>query len=151
MCGGHGELSFPYPDLCSSVFICGFSLSMARVLPFKRMPWRDRLAAVMAGRCPRCNAGRIFRGRLSMHPTCPTCGLRFEREPGYFTGAMYVSYALALPVMATCAGVVYLVAPSLSFEATIGVAALLFLPFVPLLFRASRIIWIHLDQTIDPS
>jgi uncharacterized protein (DUF983 family) len=124
---------------------------MVRVLPFKRLPWRVRLAAVTSGRCPRCRQGRIFRGRLAMHPTCPVCGLRFEREPGYFTGAMYVSYVLAVPVMATCAAAVFLVAPGLSFEATIGIAALLFLPFVPLLFRASRVLWIHLDRTIDPT
>jgi len=124
---------------------------MARVLPFKHLPPRARLKAAAAGCCPRCLSGRIFRGRLSMHPTCPVCGLRFEREPGYFTGAMYVSYVLALPVMAVCVLVVYLIAPNLSFEATIALAALLFVPFVPLLFRYSRILWIHLDQTVDPS
>jgi hypothetical protein len=86
-----------------------------------------------------------------MHPSCPACGLRFEREPGYFTGAMYVSYALAVPVMAACAAAVYLVAPHWSFEATVVAATLLFLPFVPAIFRFSRIIWIHLDQTVDPS
>ena len=85
-----------------------------------------------------------------MNETCPTCGLRFEREAGYFTGAMYVSYILALPVMAICVLAVYLFAPRLSFEASIVVAALLFLPFVPALFRYSRILWIHLDQTVDP-
>jgi len=31
-----------------------------------------------------------------MHERCPACGLRFEREPGYFTGAMYLSYGVAL-------------------------------------------------------
>ncbi|GAB3978960.1 hypothetical protein GCM10028806_43230 [Spirosoma terrae] len=29
-----------------------------------------------------------------MHENCPVCGLRYEAEPGFFTGAMYVSYAL---------------------------------------------------------
>jgi hypothetical protein len=32
----------------------------------------------------------------------------------------------------------------------IGGAAMLFLPFVPVLFRTSRIIWIHLDHAVDP-
>jgi len=124
---------------------------VARVLPFKRVPLRVRLAAAIAGQCPRCRRGSIFRGRLAMNDTCPACGLRFEREAGYFTGAMYVSYVLALPVMGMCAGAVYLIAPGLSFGATIGVAALLFAPFVPAIFRYSRILWIHLDQTVDPS
>lgn len=124
---------------------------MARVLPLRRLPLRARLAAGMAGRCPRCGRGQIFRGRFAMNPECPSCGLQFEREPGYFTGAMYVSYILALPVLATCIGIVYLVAPSLSFEATVGAGALLFLPAVPMIFRYSRILWIHLDQMVDPS
>lgn len=124
---------------------------MARVLRFKRLSLRARLAAAVAGRCPRCRHGRIFRGRLAMNTACPTCGLRFEREAGYFTGAMYVSYVLALPVIAVCVAAVYLVAPQLSFEATIAVATVCFLPFVPMLFRYSRILWIHFDQTVDPS
>jgi uncharacterized protein (DUF983 family) len=124
---------------------------MGRVVPLTPRPLRARLAALARGLCPRCGSGRIFRGRFAMHPVCPVCALRFEREPGYFTGAMYVSYVLAVPVLAACTGVVYLLAPGLSFEAMIGVAVVLFLPFVPLLFRTSRVLWIHLDQTIDPA
>src|SRR5262245_54265392 len=124
---------------------------MARVLRFKHLPLRTRLWAIAAGRCPRCQRGHIFRGRFAMHPACPACGLRFEREQGYFTGAMYVSYVLAVPVMAVCVLAVRLLAPSLSFEGTVGVAALCFLPFVPALFRWSRVLWIHFDQTVDPA
>ncbi len=28
--------------------------------------------------------------------TCPSCGLRFLRETGYFLGAMYISYGLGV-------------------------------------------------------
>ena len=31
-----------------------------------------------------------------MHDCCPACGLHFNREAGYFLGAMYISYGLAL-------------------------------------------------------
>src|SRR4051794_23965352 len=125
--------------------------AMPRIVPFPRRSLRTRLLAALGGRCPRCDRGRIFRGRFAMHPTCPACGLRFEREQGYFTGAMYVSYVLTLPVVAVCVTAVYLLAPGLSFEAMMGVAALLFLPFVPAIFRYSRNLWIHLDQAVDPS
>lgn len=124
---------------------------MAGVTPLTRPTLRERLADLRAGVCPRCRRGRIFRGRFAMHPTCPVCALRFEREPGYFTGAMYVSYALGVPLLTALTGLVYLVAPGLAFEAMVGVAAGVFLPFVPALFRASRVIWIHLDQAVDPA
>src|SRR5689334_512492 len=52
--------------------------------------------------CPICRSGPIFRvplwrGFLAMNEKCPVCGLRFEREPGYFLGAMYFSYLLSIP------------------------------------------------------
>lgn len=121
------------------------------VVPFPRIPWRTRLAHATAGLCPRCHGAPIFRGRFAMHSDCPACGLHFEREPGYFTGAMYISYALAVPLLLVLTGIVFWVTPQLSFEAGIGVATVLFLPAVPTIFRYSRILWIHFDQTFDPS
>jgi hypothetical protein len=53
--------------------------------------------------------------------------------------------------MAVCWALVYFIAPGLSFGLTAAVTSLLFLPFVPMIFRYSRILWIHLDQTVDPS
>ena len=85
-----------------------------------------------------------------MHERCPSCELRFLREPGYFTGAMYFSYTLALPILALLAALVHLVNPTSPFHWTVLAAALLFLPFVPAVFRASRVLWIHLDRSIDP-
>lgn len=109
-----------------------------------------RLGAILAGRCPRCDRGTIFARGLRMNERCPACGLAFEREPGYFAGAMYVSYGLALPIVFTLAMALSFVFPSWSFERVIAVAAVLFLPSVPLVFRYSRILWIHFDRAVDP-
>jgi uncharacterized protein (DUF983 family) len=51
--------------------------------------------------CPRRREGAMVRGPLwrtylAMHEKCPVCGLKYEREPGYFLGAMYFSYLLSL-------------------------------------------------------
>jgi len=109
-----------------------------------------RLAAIAAGRCPRCDDETIFARRLTMHEKCPGCGLAFNREPGYFAGAMYISYALALPIVFVLATALKLAFPAWSFERIMAVAAVLFLPAVPLVFRYSRILWIHFDRAVDP-
>ena len=44
----------------------------------------------MCLRCPRCGARTLFRTWFAMHERCAVCGLRFEREQGYFLGAMYI-------------------------------------------------------------
>jgi hypothetical protein len=34
-----------------------------------------------------------------MHACCPVCGLHFEREEGYFLGAMYISYGMSATIL----------------------------------------------------
>lgn len=84
-----------------------------------------------------------------MAPECEICALRFEREPGYFTGAMYVSYVIALPIFIGFFLLLRWLAPTLRIEGSLGLTVALFLPFVPFVFRTSRILWIHFDRAID--
>lgn len=42
-------------------------------------------------RCPNCGAGGIFRHWWTMRSRCPDCGIYFEREEGYWTGAMAIN------------------------------------------------------------
>ena len=69
--------------------------------------------------CPRCRLGKIFRSSIflfpKMHERCPVCGLKFEREQGYFLGAMYISYGLALVTIVLLSCVLWL-AVGLSME-----------------------------------
>lgn len=48
----------------------------------------------LAKRCPHCGARAIFRSFFELHEHCPSCGLRFEREDGYWLGAMVVAMAV---------------------------------------------------------
>ena len=41
----------------------------------------------------------VLRLEVSMNEACPACGLKFEREPGYFVAAMYLSYGAAVAVI----------------------------------------------------
>ena len=84
-----------------------------------------------------------------MYYACPECGLVFGREEGYFTGAMIVSYVLAVPLLALLTLVVELVT-GLRFDLGLLVAGIYFLPFVPAIFRYSRVIWMHFDRVVDP-
>ena len=84
-----------------------------------------------------------------MHECCPVCGLKFEREPGYFLGAMYISYGLALITIVAIALLLWACTPWSMQKITVW-AILLFLPLAPVLTLFSRVLWIYLDRTIDP-
>lgn len=45
-------------------------------------------------RCARCGSGKLFRRWFSMVDDCPRCGLHFEREQGYWTGALAFNMVL---------------------------------------------------------
>jgi len=107
------------------------------------------LRAMFTGKCPRCRKGPVFKplwGRtiLSMNDDCPNCGLHFERESGYFVGAMYASYtigvALVLPVALF---LVLVVKMDLLWVMLIMLTQTLLT--MPLAFRWARIFWLHLD------
>jgi len=84
-----------------------------------------------------------------MRSACPACGLVFEREPGYFTGAMVVSYLIAVTVYAALVLILWSL-PGWRVELALLVAAALFLLTVPSIFRYSRVIWMHFDHAVDP-
>src|ERR1700723_172324 len=111
-------------------------------------------SSILRQRCPRCRVGGIFRGSIfrgfpEMYQLCETGDLKFEREPGYFLGAMYVSYGLALGTIAIIAAVLW-GTPSWSIVKDVAWACVLFLPLAPWLTLFARVLWIYLDQTIDP-
>ena len=84
-----------------------------------------------------------------MFERCSVCNLRYEREPGYFLGAMYISYGLGLPVVALIAGLLWVLTGWWITKATIW-AVVLFLPLVPAITFLARVLWIYLDQAFDP-
>ncbi len=110
----------------------------------------SQIKAALQARCPRCRDGKMFIGKTyalkaqKMNETCPSCGLRFEREPGYFYVAMFVSYALAMAEMiAACVGFYiitgYMEGPWPYLIATIGTVILL----SPINYRYSRVILMY--------
>jgi uncharacterized protein (DUF983 family) len=112
------------------------------------------VSAILHQMCPKCRAARIFgksifRGFPRMQERCPNCGLKFEREQGYFLGAMYISYGLALLTIVGFALLLW-AWTSWSLQKIVVCAILLFLPLAPGLALFSRVLWIYLDRAIDP-
>ena len=66
----------------------------------------SKLHAMINARCPHCHEGRLFKYKwwnllnfAQMHENCPHCDVRYEVEPGFFYGAMYISYAFTVGIM----------------------------------------------------
>ena len=99
--------------------------------------------------CPRCHQGRVFRGLITTHERCPVCGLKFEREQGYFVGALYVSYLLGIPIVAVLM-LIYWWLTSWRLERLLLAAFLTFQLFVPIVLRYAKMVWMYADRRFDP-
>lgn len=108
-------------------------------------------SAIIKAKCPRCRRGDIFvfplRRFLKFHQTnknCPVCNLRFEKEPGFFFGAMYVSYAFVVAAIAVISLLLYYIFGDLDLWIYVSVINGVLVLFLPLIFRYSRVLYLYL-------
>lgn len=115
------------------------------------MQKKSILYAILNYKCPRCRVGKIFIYPLlqkplkftKTHKTCPHCELLFEVEPGFFFGAMYVSYVLTMAIMLVTAFILYYFFddPEIWVYVTTVIVAVVVL--LPVIFRLSRTLYLY--------
>jgi uncharacterized protein (DUF983 family) len=105
--------------------------------------------ALLQGKCPRCRKGNIFSFPVSnltrfsvMNHECPVCGVRFEPEPGFYQGAMFVGYALSVASLVILSILLYFLGNP-SEWVYIGVISSFMVLVAPLNYRYSRILYLH--------
>jgi len=107
----------------------------------------DRLDSILRQQCPKCREGRMFKGIFHMEKECGVCHLKFEREEGYWTGAMMVNWVMVCVIFGPLWGV--MIAKGVPFPITCLVTLALLAVLLPFLFRYSRVLWLHLDHSVD--
>jgi uncharacterized protein (DUF983 family) len=100
-------------------------------------------------RCPVCGTGKIFRNFINMAPACTVCGYIYEREQGYFIGAMYINYGVT--VLAIMAGWVILeLVVKVSWDMMLWLLAIIAIGIPIGFYPYSKALWMALDLSFDP-
>ena len=117
--------------------------------------------SILTQKCPRCHTGNIFENnnmyKLSqltkMHQSCPHCNENFRREPGFYFGAAFVSYALMVAADAFLGILIYLFIgnPLDLVSLTISSVVVLNIILMPMVYRYSRILFLYIFVKFDPS
>ena len=107
-------------------------------------------------RCPRCGQGHLFRRYFTLVPDCPRCGLHFEREQGYFAGALAVNLIVTGGLFAVV--FVALVAATVPHVPVLPLLAVLvpIVIVVPIAYYPfSKTVWMAIDHAflmrLDPN
>jgi len=110
----------------------------------------SKSGALLKGKCPRCRQGEMFPFSavnvtkfMKMNDDCPVCGLHFEREPGFFVGAMYINYAFSVAIFVAVGLALYVLGDSNFYVFLITIVTIVVL-LSPFLFRYSRILFLHI-------
>ncbi|KOP39678.1 DUF983 domain-containing protein [Flavobacterium sp. WLB] len=117
----------------------------------------SKLNSILTGSCPKCQKESMYSDKnplhltkvLKMNDNCGHCGLKYQIEPSFFYGAMYVSYGLNVAV-----GIAAFIVSFVFFGASIGesfiaivITLIVLFPFV---LRLSRNLYINMFISYDP-
>lgn len=108
------------------------------------------IANVYYEKCPKCKAGKVFESPQKtfslpvMEEKCSNCNYKFEREPGYFIGAMYLSYGLSVFQGGIIFLVCYFFFPSLPIQWTISLILVTLILFAKKNYKWSRILYLYI-------
>jgi len=116
---------------------------------------RNFIINTLQKKCPRCQEGDLFNkpfsfsDPLNMPDNCPVCFQKFEPEPGFYYGSMFISYIFSafffLGIIAFCL-IVCKLSLNMSMLVLLVVASLTYFFFL----RMSRSLWINLLVKYDP-
>ena len=110
----------------------------------------NTLNGIFGNCCPRCLEGAVFSGFYAMNSHCAECGLKFEKEPGFFLGAMLAAYFIgAFSLVPTVIILFFVMKVQLGTLITVGVLQTLILQ--SFLFRYSRLTWLFVERRMTIS
>lgn len=117
---------------------------------------KDIFYSVLFNKCPACNQGSVFKINNpynlkhfdKMDDSCTFCETKYEKEPGFFQGAMYVSYALMSGwFMITWALDTFIFKTETVHFLLFFITTIIL--FMPVTFRTARLIWLNFFIKFD--
>ena len=114
------------------------------------------IKSVLNYNCPRCRKFKMYKEPfliskpVEMHRNCEVCNQRFEPEPGFYFGAMFISYIISGFLFVGIA-LTLVFAFNWSFNAAMGLVLFIAIISFFKLMRISRSMWIHFIVNYDPN
>jgi hypothetical protein len=118
-----------------------------------------KFSTALGFKCARCGEGEMFTSKnpykwgemMTMHSHCSNCGMLYEREGGFFYGAMYISYGINIALFVSATAGYYLFFEGMvDWRWYITSYVVLTVLLSPVIFRLSRSMWLMLMTKFDP-
>jgi uncharacterized protein (DUF983 family) len=93
--------------------------------------------------------GRLYRSPFRMNTHCSYCGLVYEREQGYFIGAIYIN-VIATESLLLGTLLIYALITGTVNQTILTVLFVLAIVLPLLFYHHSRSLWLCLDHILNP-
>jgi uncharacterized protein (DUF983 family) len=115
-----------------------------------------KLYSILTGSCPKCHEESMYAVKnpyllnslYKMHEKCSHCKTRYQLEPSFFYGAMYVSYAVSIAF-----GVGFFIITNYLLQTNLKTSFVILMigliALMPIIARLSRNIYINLFIHFD--
>lgn len=109
------------------------------------------IARALRRRCPRCGASKVFRGWFELTDSCSGCGMRFEREQGYWVGAVAFNTALGIAAFLGSFGLILIMTwPEVPWAIVSPITIVVSLLAVVFGYPTIKLLWVAYDLTVHP-
>ena len=111
---------------------------------------KSLVSNILKEKCPNCGQGHVYEKKKNffqlpvMNDKCDVCQYFFDREPGYFLGAMYISYGLAVFQGILTFLIVTIFLPLIPTIWVVLVILLVICMFSLKNYKLSRVIYMHI-------
>ena len=98
--------------------------------------------------CPACGGRSVFRSPFHVRPFCPACGAVFQREPGFFVGAIMLNVVTTEAAVMAAAGLTLLLFPGRD-RLLLGLLFAVALLFPVLFYHHAWSLWLAGDHLAE--
>jgi len=114
----------------------------------------SKVYSIVNNKCPQCHEGDFY---LS-HPynlklfgvkneICKVCNLKFEKEPGFFYGSLYITYAIGVAVFVAWWITKIILFPEMSIDAMVLWMVVIQFFISPMSLYYAKLFWLNLFVT----
>ena len=110
----------------------------------------NKLYSILHWKCAKCHDGDLYKTSSAysfsnmdkMYDSCPNCKQAYWPEPGFYYGAMFVSYALSI-ALSVSVFVAMIVLWEFEVIRYLVINAAMLILALPWMFRTSRAVWLN--------
>ncbi|MDB2442468.1 DUF983 domain-containing protein [Flavobacteriales bacterium] len=111
----------------------------------------SKVYSIINNKCPQCHEGDFY----LTHPynlklfgvkneNCKLCNLKFEKEPGFFYGSLYVTYAIGFAIFVTWWITKTILFPEMTIDAMVLWMVVIQFVISPMSLYYAKLIWLNL-------